>query len=77
MTRAKPTRGEQAVGGRWGETAASAAAQQPVQLQQPITQSSESEGSAPGAFWTAASACAAGWARAVRSAAELCSEEIA
>jgi len=55
------------VGGRWGETAASAAAQQPVQLQQPITQASESEGSTPGAFWTVASACAAGWIRGASS----------
>jgi len=60
-------RGEQALGGRWGETAASAAAQHPVQLQQPITQASESEGCAPGAFWNVASACAAGRVRAVAS----------
>ena len=57
-------RGELAPGGRWGETAASAAAQQPVHPQQPITQASVSEGSAPGAFCAVASACAAGCRRA-------------
>jgi len=61
-----------------GETAASAAAQQPVHPQQPFTQASEAEaeGSAPSAFWTVASACAAGWARAARFAAAVSSVEI-
>ena len=56
-------RGELAPGGRWGETAASAAAQQPVHPQQPITQASVSKGSAPGAFCAVASAWAAGCTR--------------
>ena len=41
-------RGEHALGGRLGETAASAAPQQPVPVpQQPITQASEPEGVRP------------------------------
>ena len=61
--RAKPMRAEHILGGRLGETAASAAAQQPVHPQQPITQASVSEGSAPGAFCAVASTWAAGCTR--------------
>src|SRR6187551_2975756 len=42
--RAKPMRSGHALGGRLGDTATSAAPQQPVYPQQPFTQASEPEG---------------------------------
>jgi hypothetical protein len=70
-------RTEHAFGGRLGETAASAAPQQPVYPQQPITQASTMEGSAPKVFWAVASASAAGSAGAARFAAAASPEEMA
>ena len=69
-------RSTHAFGGRSGETSASAAPQQPVYPQQPITQEFTSEDGAPGVFWVAASAWTAGLSSEALFAAADSAEEI-